>query len=68
MDWVTEPVERLSTNELLGLGSRDSQRLTRPSPRGDGAFNPLKPLAASSGGSGPNPLRPDARADAEAPL
>jgi len=71
MDWVTEPVERLSTNELLGLGARDSGRLTRTTPRGDGAFNPLKPLGSSGTGSGPNPFRPDprpdARIDAEAP-
>ena len=67
MDWVTEPDVRLSTNELLGLGGRESRRVTRPSPGGDGAFNPLKTLSAGGPGSGPNPLRPEPRVDAEAP-
>ena len=66
MDWVTEPDVRLSTNELLGLGGRESRRVTRPSAGGDGAFNPLKPLTSGGPGSGPNPLRPESRADAGA--
>ena len=67
MDWVTEPVVRVSTNELLGLGGRESRRTHRPSPGGAGAFNPLKPLTAGGPGSGPNPLRPEPRADAGSP-
>ncbi len=64
MDWVTSPVETVSTNELLGLSGREPRMVTRGSSNRDGPFNPLKPLTAGGPGAGPNPMRPDPRGDA----
>lgn len=64
MDRVTAPVETVSTNELLGLNGREPWMVTRGSSNRGGPFNPLEPLTAGGPWAGPNPMRPEPRANA----